>query len=159
MQDESSLDELIAFWEAQQKKAGEVLPHLRAAKAALSGSKARRVRKVIIPRSKTRPKKAGSNAFQPKYNQPSRVLIAQMLDELGADHRGLTATAIRTQLAEGGHLFSAQAIMFALKKLLRRSRIKRVPAHKGVRGTWVYKANPAHSLTEDELREELGAAN
>jgi hypothetical protein len=142
------LDQMIADLERQQQEAAAVLPHLRAARAALD-------RPAPDAGSEPPPKhpKASANGhghstkknlFEPKFKKPGRELIVDVLRGLDrpALEVGLSLRQLQEALAAQETAFSDQFVNFALKQLQEDGQVQKVPAPKSAKAKWNYRIKP-----------------
>lgn len=153
MQNRQEVDQAIAYWEDQRRRADEILSHLRAILAAFGGTNSVPSPTANGHRATAGEVKPPANAFPPKYGKPAKSLVYKILRELDGDaaKAGLSQREVLDRLAQDGKEFSEQAVSLALKGLVKEGKIKKVAAPKSAAAKWHYRENPNYAEATPEL--------
>lgn len=147
--DRQTLDQMIADMERQQREAAAVLPHLRAARAALDDPG--RAQSKAASKAQENGHSNKQNLFEPKFKKPGKDLIVDVLAGLGREEIavGLSLRQLQEALTENKTPFSDQFVMYALKELQKEGLVQKIPAPQGARAKWNHRMNPNHLPMED----------
>lgn len=144
MESREDVEQAIAHWEHQERRAKEILPHLRAILAAFDGGS---VSSNGGKKQRSRVSRAPKNAFEAKYDKPAGALALNVLRSLseGEDKAGLSLREISDRLAAEGKEFSDQAMRLAVKKLVEDRKALKIRAPKSSAAKHHYRANPNYA--------------